>query len=76
MPTTKAGAKVLKNLKNQYGAKKGKNVYYALQVKGKGGKGKKKWEGKGGTGKLAKAKATYAKEHKGRKSKYKENIST
>ena len=64
MPTTKSGKKVLSKLTAEYGAKKGKSVYYALQVKGKGGKGKKKWEGKGGTGKLAKAKATYAKKHK------------
>ena len=64
MPTTKAGAKVKKKLESEYGAKKGDSVYFALQVTGKGGKGAKKWEGKGGTGKLAKAKATYAKKHK------------
>ena len=64
MPTTKSGKKVLSKLQKEYGAKKGKSVYYALQVKGKGGKGKKKWEGKGGTGKLKKAKMTYAKAHK------------
>lgn len=67
MPTTKAGAKVKKKLQKEYGAKKGKSVYFALQVKGKGGKGAKKWEGAGGTGKLAKAKKTYAKKHKGSK---------
>lgn len=61
MPTTKSGKKVLSKLKSEYGAKKGKSIYYALQVKGKGGKGSKKWEGKGGTGKLAKAKRTYSK---------------
>ena len=59
-------------MKNQYGEKKGKAVYYASIVKGK----VKGAEGKGGTGKLDKAKATYAKKHKGRKSKYKENVST
>ena len=64
MPTTKAGAKVKKKLESEYGTKKGDSVYFALQVKGKGGKGAKKWESKGGTGKLAKAKSTYAKEHK------------
>jgi hypothetical protein len=64
MPTTKAGAKVKKKLESEYGQKKGDSVYFALQVKGKGGKGKKKWEGAGGTGKLAKAKKTYASRHK------------
>jgi hypothetical protein len=66
MPQTKSGKKVESKLKKEYGAKKGKEVYYALQVKGKGGKGKHKWEGKGGTGKLEKAKKTYATKHKGR----------
>ena len=61
MPTTKAGKKVLANMMAEYGAKKGKNVYFASIVKGK--KGSSKWEGKGGTGKLAKAKRTFAKEH-------------
>lgn len=65
MPTTKAGAKVKRKLIARYGAKKGEETYYALQVEGKGGKGKHKWEGPGGTGKLAKAKRTYAKKHKG-----------
>lgn len=43
----------------QYGKKKAKNVYYGSIVKGRitGA------EGKGGTGKLAKAKATYKKKH-------------
>jgi hypothetical protein len=47
----------------QYGEKKGREVYFASQVKGK--PGASKWEGRGGTGKLVKAKATYAREHKG-----------
>ncbi len=49
----------------QYGPKKGKQIYYASIVKGK----VKGAEGKGGTGKLDKAKKTYRKKHKGRKSK-------
>lgn len=64
MPQTSAGKKVQRRLAQEYGKKKGKKIYFALQVKGKGGKGKKKWEGKGGTGKLVKAKKTYAKRHK------------
>lgn len=64
MPTTVHGKKVLRKLRKEYGAKTGKNVYFSLQVKGKGGKGKHTWEGKGGTGKLAKAKRTYARRHK------------
>jgi hypothetical protein len=66
MPTTKAGAKVLAHLRKEYPNKSPeevKRIYYALQVEGKGGKGKHKWEGKGGMGKLDKAKATYAKRH-------------
>lgn len=63
MPTTKKGKKILAKMKKQYGNKKAKSVYYASIVKGK----IKGAEGKGGTGKLAKAKATYAKKHKGRK---------
>ena len=63
MPTTKSGKKVKKKLQNQYGSKTGKKIYFALQVKGKGGKGKHKWEGKGGTGKLEKAKKTYKKNY-------------
>lgn len=65
MPTTKAGRKVLASMVKQYGKKKGKEVYFASIVKGK--KGSNKWEGKGGTGKLAKAKRTYARK-KGKKS--------
>jgi len=59
MPRTKSGKKVLAAMQKEYGAEKGKEVYYASIVKGK--KGSSKWEGKGGTGKLAKAKKTYAK---------------
>lgn len=55
----------MSSLKKQYG-KKAKNVYYGMIVKGK----LKGAEGPGGTGKLAKAKATYAKKHKGRKKKF------
>lgn len=67
MPTTPSGAKVKKKLQDRYGAKKGEETYYALMVEGKGGKGKHRWEGTGGTGKLAKAKRTYSAEHKGSK---------
>lgn len=59
MPTTKKGKKVLKAMQKQYGSDKGKSVYFASIVKGK----LKGAEGKGGTGKLAKAKKTYAKAH-------------
>ena len=69
MPQTAKGAKIEKAMINQYGEKKGKSVYFASIVKGK----VKGAEGKGGTGKLAKAKATYQK--KSRKTKYKEKIS-
>ncbi len=56
MPQTKKGKTILSEMKSQYGPKKGKSVYYGSIVKGKitGA------EGKGGTGKLAKAKRTYA----------------
>ncbi len=47
------------NLKKEYGAG-AKGVYYGMIVKGK----LKGAEGPGGTGKLAKAKKTYAKNHK------------
>ena len=60
MPQTKKGKKIMSAMKKTYGAKKGKSVYYASIVKGK----VKGAEGKGGTGKLAKAKSTYAKKHK------------
>jgi ferritin-like protein len=61
MPQTEKGKKILANMIKQYGSEKGREVYYASIVKGK----VKGAEGKGGTGKLAKAKATYAREHKG-----------
>lgn len=59
MPQSKTGKKVLSAMKRQYGKGKGEEVYWASQVKGTPGSAK--WEGKGGTGKLAKAKRTYAK---------------
>ncbi len=54
MPQTQKGKKILSAMTKEYGAKKGKQVYYASIVKGKikGAEGK-------GTGKLAKAKATH-----------------
>ena len=60
MPITEKGKKILSAMKKKYGVKKGKEVYYASIVKGK----IKGAEGKGGTGKLAKAKRTYAKRYK------------
>lgn len=60
MPTTKKGKKIKKAMEKQYGKKKGDSVYYASIVKGK----VKGAEGKGGTGKLAKARKTYSKKHK------------
>jgi hypothetical protein len=60
MPTTAKGKKIKAAMTKEYGAKKGKSVYYASIVKGK----VKGAEGPGGTGKLAKAKATYSKRHK------------
>jgi hypothetical protein len=65
MPITKSGKKVLASMKKQYGEKKGEEVFNASIVKGK--KGSEKWHGKG-SGKLAKAKRTYAKKH-GKKNK-------
>lgn len=59
MPQTAKGKKIMSAMEKEYGAKKGKEVYYASIVKGK----VKGAEGKG-SGKLAKAKATYAKKHK------------
>ena len=44
MPLTETGAKVMKNMKEQYGVKKGKEVFYASINKGK--KGSKKWHKK------------------------------
>ena len=47
MPLTKTGKKVLSSMKEQYGAEKGKNVFYASINKGKAGSSqwhkKKKW---------------------------------
>ena len=60
MPTTKKGQAILSNMIKEYGKGKGKSVYYASIVKGK----IKGAEGKGGTGKLAKARATYSRTHK------------
>ena len=60
MPITKKGAKILSAMEKEYGAKKGKAVYFASIVKGK----VRGAEGKGGTGTLAKAKKTYTKNHK------------
>jgi len=34
MPLTEKGKKILKNMKREYGAKKGKEVFYASQNKG------------------------------------------
>ena len=34
MPLTKKGAKILKNMKKEYGPDKGKRVFYASQNKG------------------------------------------
>lgn len=34
MPLTKKGTKILKKMKSEYGAKKGKKVFYASQNKG------------------------------------------
>ena len=46
-------------MEKEYGIEKGKRVYYASIVKGK----IKGVEGKGGTGKLAKAEKTYKRNH-------------
>ena len=59
MPITKKGAKILSAMKKEYGAKKGEAVYFASIVKGK----IKGVEDSGGTGRLAKAKKSYKKEH-------------
>ena len=60
MPQTAKGKKVMANLVREYGEKKAKSVYYAMIVDGK----LKGAEGKGGTGKLVKAKKTYSKKNK------------
>jgi hypothetical protein len=65
MPITKSGKKVLRNMEKQYGKEKAKKVFFGSIVKGK--KGSEKWHGKG-SGKLAKAKRTYAKK-KGKKNR-------
>ena len=44
MPLTKSGKKVLRNMAKEYGAKKGKEVFYASINKGK--PGSSKWHGK------------------------------
>lgn len=67
----KHGEKVLSDLRKQYPKKSVRDIkamFYALQVEGKGGKGKKRWETGRGTGKLDKAIKTHAK-RKGRKIK-------
>lgn len=35
MPLTKKGAKIMRAMKKEYGAKKGKSVFYASRNKGK-----------------------------------------
>lgn len=44
MPLTNKGKKIMKNMKQEYGSKKGENVFYASANKGtiKGVHGKKK----------------------------------
>ena len=44
MPLTRAGKEVMHNMKKEYGAKKGKQVFYASINKGK--PGSSKWHGK------------------------------
>jgi len=60
MPTTKKGKKIKASMMKEYGAKKGKEVYFASIVKGK----IKGAEGSGGTGRLKKARRTYLKRNK------------
>lgn len=59
MPQTAKGAKIMKAMIREYGKTEGTRAYYASIVKGK----VKGAEGKG-TGKLNKAKKSYAKKHK------------
>jgi len=66
MPITKSGKKVLRKMEQQYDEEKAKEVFFGSIVKGK--KGSEKWHGKG-SGKLAKAKRTYAKKHGKKKKK-------
>lgn len=44
MPLTKSGKKVLRSMRKTYGAKKGKQVFYASMAKKKAGSSK--WHGK------------------------------
>ena len=44
MPLTKSGKKVMSAMQSEYGAKKGKSVFYASINKGKAGSSK--WHGK------------------------------
>jgi hypothetical protein len=60
MPQTKKGKEIMSAMEKEYGAKKGKAVYFASIVKGK----IKGVEGGGGKGTLAKVKRTYTREHK------------
>jgi len=46
MPLSGSGKKVLKNMKKQYGAKKGKQVFYASMNKGI--EGSAKWHKRNG----------------------------
>lgn len=45
MPLTKTGSEVMANMTKEYGAKKGKSVFYASINKGK--PGSTKWHAKG-----------------------------
>ena len=49
MPLTKSGKKVLRNMKKEYGEKKGEEVFHALMNKNK--KGSSKWHLKKAEGK-------------------------
>jgi len=48
MPLTKTGKKVMRSMRKQYGAKKGKSVFYASINKGK--TGSSKWHKRRDTG--------------------------
>jgi len=65
MPLTEKGKEILKKFIEQYG-EEGKNIFYASLVKGTI---PDKGIHKKGTGKLEKAKRTYAKRHKKKKKK-------
>ena len=52
MPLTEKGTKILKQMKKTYGAKKGKQVFYATMAKKK--KGTSKWHGHKTIKKMAK----------------------